>query len=178
MNGKKTPKKNGRPRKDVDLELLESLCSDQCTDAEIAAALDISIDTITRRKAEAGPFAEVYKRGKETGKTSLRRLQWQTAQGIEPKVMRDDDGHIMRDQKGGVVCTPGQPPHATMQIWLGKQLLGQQETVKTDMVISGGKAPVEVSLTPESMAKALEILADSGALKRGAGDAKGQSGSS
>jgi hypothetical protein len=53
-------------------------------------------------------FCGLYKKGMDNGKMSLRRLQYQSAQ----------DGNV------------------TMQIWLGKQWLGQRENldiVKTDM---------------------------------------------
>jgi hypothetical protein len=99
---KSTAKKTGRPRKELDLALIENLAMIQCTDSEIAAALNVSVDTITRRKKEP-TFADAYERGKQGGKRSLRRLQWLSA------------------EKGGFV----------MQIWLGKQYLGQQDRQTT-----------------------------------------------
>ncbi len=95
-------KKGGRPRKEVDLELLGKLCAMQCTDLEICAVLDISHDTLLRRKkgkTSKGSFAYVYKNNKEKGKASLRRMQWQKAR----------EGNT------------------TLLIWLGKQLLGQKD---------------------------------------------------
>ena len=101
----KTPKKTGRPRKELDPQLVEDLATLQCTDEEIASALHVSVDTITRRKKDDPAFAEAYQRGKDQGKRSLRRLQWQSA------------------QKGSYV----------MQIWLGKQYLNQKDRQHTEI---------------------------------------------
>src|SRR6204780_2624518 len=87
--------KRGRPKKFVDLELVEKLAHIQCTYGEIAATLGVSVDTLQRNKN----FAVVYKKGAEGGRKSLRRMQFEAA------------------NKGNVV----------MQIWLGKQYLGQSD---------------------------------------------------
>jgi|SRR5579863_3912447 len=93
--------KRGRPKKFVDLEMVERLAHIQCTHTEIASALGISVDTLTRHRQ----FAEVYKRGAEGGRKSLRRMQFESA------------------NKGNVV----------MQIWLGKQYLGQSDHVTSEV---------------------------------------------
>jgi hypothetical protein len=95
MNSPKDKPKRGRPKKFVDLELVERLASIQCTHSEIASTLGVSVDTLQRNK----DFAVVYKRGAEGGRKSLRRMQFESA------------------NKGNVV----------MQIWLGKQYLGQSD---------------------------------------------------
>jgi len=100
-----TRKKTGRPRKQLDLQLVEDLATLQCTDEELSSALHVSVDTITRRKKDDAAFAEAYQRGKDQGKRSLRRLQWQSA------------------QKGSYV----------MQIWLGKQYLSQKDRQHTEI---------------------------------------------
>jgi hypothetical protein len=63
----------GRPKKDIDPELVRRMASIQCTTPEIAAALGVSEDTIERR------FAGILKVGREHGKTSLRRHMWKAA---------------------------------------------------------------------------------------------------
>ena len=93
--------KRGRPKKHVDLELVERLAHIQCTHAEIAATLGVSVDTLQRNKE----FAVVYKKGAEGGRKSLRRMQFEAA------------------SKGNVV----------MQIWLGKQYLGQSDHLKSEV---------------------------------------------
>lgn len=82
-----------RPKKKIDQSLVEKLASIHCTMAEIASVCDCSVDTLERR------FAEAIKKAKDKGKSSLRRLQWESA------------------QKG----------NNTMLIWLGKQILGQRD---------------------------------------------------
>lgn len=85
----------------MDLALVEKLAHIQCTYAEIAATLDVSVDTLQRNK----DFAAVYKRGAEGGRKSLRRMQFESA------------------NRGNVV----------MQIFLGKQYLGQSDHVKSEV---------------------------------------------
>lgn len=84
-----------RPKKQIDPIEVEKLAAMGCANTEIAAFFDCSADTIERR------FAGVLRKGREKGKTKLRRLQWQAA------------------EKGNVV----------MLIWLGKQYLGQKEHI-------------------------------------------------
>jgi len=88
------------------------------TDEELAAFLDCSVDTITRLKKDPA-FLAAYEKGKSEGKLSLRRSQMKAAL----------DGNI------------------TMQIWMGKQLLGQsdkqdinanvKQTPKVELVLNG-----------------------------------------
>src|ERR1700704_4037634 len=73
-NGTLKPKR-GRPKKFVDLELVEKLAHIQCTYAEVASTLGVSVDTLQRNK----DFAVVYKRGAEGGRKSLRRMQFESA---------------------------------------------------------------------------------------------------
>src|SRR4051794_3413381 len=97
----KPTNKGGRPRKEIDQPTFERLCEVQCTLEEIAHVLDVSEDTVERwckRTYELG-FADAYKKSSATGKTSLRRYQFDAA------------------KKG----------NTTMLIWLGKQYLGQTD---------------------------------------------------
>jgi len=94
--------KMGRPKIEIDYVLLERLCTIQCTDAEIAACLKISEQTLDNRKRDDPTFLSIYKTAKDGGKMSLRREMYAKA-------------------KGGNV---------TMMIWLSKQYLGMAD--KTD----------------------------------------------
>lgn len=87
----------GRPKLQIDAEQVEKLASIHCTMNEIAAIMGCSVDTLENR------FSDVIEKGRDKGKASLRRLQWQTAQSGS----------------------------AAMQIWLGKQLLGQRDRHET-----------------------------------------------
>jgi hypothetical protein len=85
----------GRPKKVVDYALVEKLANIQCTEVEISEILEISTRTLQKDKE----FLRIYKKGLESGKSSLRRLQWKAAEKGNP----------------------------TMLVWLGKQYLNQKD---------------------------------------------------
>lgn len=91
-----------RPKIQIDPILVEKLASIQCTMIEIAAVVGCSVDTLERR------FADVIARAREKGKTSLRRMQWKSA----------DEGSV------------------PMQIWLGRNILGQSDKKESDIYLS------------------------------------------
>ena len=99
-----------RPEIEIDATLVEKLASIQCSKSEIAAIVGCSVDTLDRR------FAEQMHKGREHGKMSLRRRQFDVA------------------NKG----------NATMLIWLGKQWLSQRDKTSAELSGPDGK-PVEVS---------------------------------
>ena len=102
----------GRPRIEFNAKLFENLCHIQCTQEEIAATMGMSVDTLERRVKEVYEgrvFAVVFAEKREGGKSSLRRAQWKNA--IE---------------KGNPV----------MQIFLGKNLLGQKDKQEVDQNIN------------------------------------------
>lgn len=81
------------PKKEINDTQVYKLAQLMCTHEEIASFFNVSTDTVARR------YAELIKRGQETGKMSLRRKQWKLA-----------------DKSAG------------MCIWLGKQYLDQVDT--------------------------------------------------
>ena len=74
--------KTGRPQKKITIEEFEKLCGLHCTQEEIAAWFECSIDTITRwcKRIYGKTFAELYNIYKAKGKISLRRLQLKHAE--------------------------------------------------------------------------------------------------
>jgi hypothetical protein len=111
------PRKNkpgaGRPPKEVNLETLAGLARIQCTMSEMSAVLHVSVDTLERN------YADVIKTAQESGRASLRRVQYLAAVGP--------------------VNAAGQPTgkgNPAMMIWLGKQLLGQRD--RADLDLTGG----------------------------------------
>ena len=68
--------KRGRPKKEIDYEVVEKLASIMATQEEIATFFDVSVRTLQRRKE----FCHVYKKGIDHGKMSLRRYQYAMAQ--------------------------------------------------------------------------------------------------
>jgi len=89
----------GRPRLEFDLRLVEDLARLQCTEAEMASLLGFTREGFRKRKHRQPELVGVIEKGREAGQCSLRRLQWKSA----------SNGNI------------------AMQIWLGKQYLGQRE---------------------------------------------------
>jgi hypothetical protein len=94
----------GRPKIVIDYEMVEKLAHIQCTQEEMASVLGLSL----RKLQQDEEFMRIYKKGMDTGRSSLRRLQWKAA------------------EKG----------NTTMLIWLGKQYLSQREPT-TDTYIPG-----------------------------------------
>lgn len=96
-----------RPRKTIDYEILEELCGIQCTGEECASILKVDYDTLNRilKRDGHGGFTEYFKKHSDSGKASLRRVQFKSAL----------DGSV------------------PMMIWLGKQHLGQKD--KSDVAV-------------------------------------------
>lgn len=90
----------GRPKKEISMDTFRGLCRIQCTEAEIAAVFECSIDTIERwcKREFKQTFADVYKKLSAGGKVSLRRTQFKLAE-----------------------------TSTAMAIFLGKQYLGQKD---------------------------------------------------
>lgn len=86
-----------RPLKKILLseEQIQYLASIGCTDTEVAHLAGLKDPGNVRKR-----FDKIMRKGRDEGKTRLRKLQWQRA------------------QKGS----------DTMLIWLGKQILGQTDT--------------------------------------------------
>lgn len=86
---------DGRPKTVIPYEQVRRLARLQCTQQEIADYLDISVDTLQRDER----FMELYRRGMNHGRMSVRRAQYRAMlQGNQ-----------------------------TMLVWLGKQYLGQRD---------------------------------------------------
>ena len=93
-----------RPNCSKDWKDFDGLCKLQCTLKEIAGFFEVSEDTIERRveSEKEMKFADYYNQASAGGKISLRRHQYKTAM----------DGN------------------ASLLIWLGKQWLGQKDSIK------------------------------------------------
>lgn len=111
-----------RPQIQIDKNQFEQLCAMQCTLAEIAYWFHCSEDTIERwclrtytdENDQPIGFAEAYKNYSVAGKISLRRFQFKMAE-----------------------------KHPNMAIWLGKQWLGQRDTIDVGMNIDDKAREVE-----------------------------------
>lgn len=92
-----------RPRLEIDEDTVEKLASIMCTMEEMSHILGCSVDTLERR------FADVINKGRNNGKMSLRRWQWEA-------------------------CKKG---NSALLIWMGKQHLGQKEKLESDISVEG-----------------------------------------
>lgn len=92
--------KMGRPRKEIDQKIFENLCGIQCTEAEICSVFDCCEDTLNAwcKRTYGETFSDTYKKKRQLGKPSIRRMQWELAK-----------------------------KNASMAIFLGKQYLGQSD---------------------------------------------------
>ena len=162
----KNPKGGGRPKTEIDLTQLTNLCRLSPTYAEIATFFCCSEETIQRKIVSDEAFLTAYKKGINDGKLHLRRLQIQTATGREPRLFKDNDGNAVLNAKGRPILIEGEPPNPTMQIWLGKQLLGQ---VDRQEVTGKDGGPIEqrtsLSIDATTLASAFAILRDAGGVR-------------
>lgn len=109
----------GAPRKEIDWKEFDKLCALQCTEQEIADWFEMDTNTLELRIREVYDlkFSELFRQKRGRGKIALRRMQMQTAEKGNP----------------------------TMQIWLGKQYLGQTDKNEIDrndtvnIIVNGSK---------------------------------------
>lgn len=97
--------RTGRPKKKIDKNNFEAMCAYQCTLEEICAFLGVTDKTLNTwcKKEYGATFSVVFKQKRELGKMSLRRKQWALADKSAP-----------------------------MAIFLGKQYLGQKDTIEVE----------------------------------------------
>ena len=120
----RTPGMSGPKPKPVDWGMVFKLAKIGCTPSEIAATMDMCEATLTSRPE----FFDVFKKGSENGKSSLRRLQWKSAAS----------------------------GNAIMQIFLGKQKLGQADKFTTELTGSNGGI-VEIATSRKPSLDKLDI---------------------
>lgn len=85
----------------IDKKQFENMCAIQCTREEIISLFDVSKDTLIRwcKETYGCDFETIFAQKRQLGKSSLRRSQWKSA----------ENGNV------------------SMQIFLGKNLLGQSD---------------------------------------------------
>lgn len=129
------PKASGRPSWDwvEHVEQFKKLLQMQCTDEEMAAWFEISVETFAKNK-ERHEFFDFYKRNKEKGKISLRRSLWQGAIGSGMKKKEreyvDEDGTLVRES----IVEVAVKPCMTRQIFLSKNYLGMADASREEVV--------------------------------------------
>lgn len=96
--------KMGRPQVKIDKDQFEKLCVLHCTSEEVAGFFDCNADTVQAwcKRTYGMTFSAVFKIKSASGNVSLRRWQFKAAEA----------GNV------------------GMLIWLGKQYLGQRDTLE------------------------------------------------
>ena len=101
-----------RPKKEIDYELASRLARIHCTNEEIASCLGVNATYWYDLLKRDPKLSEALEKARGEGRASLRRLQWQNA-------------------------TSG---NVTMQIWLGKQILSQNDISRNEITGKNGDA--------------------------------------
>ena len=118
-------KKNGRPETPIDWKQVENLLMAGCLGTEVAASIGISEDTLYRRvvkELKYESFTAYSAEFKQKGDSLLKAKQFESA---------------IKDK------------NIPMQIWLGKQRLGQKD--KTDLEVNSvSKVHIEVPKKPDN----------------------------
>ncbi len=134
LNGRFT-KNNNAARIPVEIDWKQAgfLCQIHCTKEEVGAFFGLSVRTLERRcESDLGiPFADFYTQKREVGRISLRRSQYLSAMGEKGKTVTRTihrDGTVLETEKEEYIL----PPSIPMQIWLGKNQLGQKNEVSID----------------------------------------------
>jgi len=118
-----------RPKEPIDVALVEYLASRLYRDHEIAAALGLTREAFRKRTTRDPAVAQALAKGRAAFAIRLRQLQWEAA------------------RRGSV----------RMQIWLGRQYLGQQITPRA--AVRQARVPGRLALLedPEQLARVREL---------------------
>ena len=113
-------------RAQIDLGVVERSAAIGCSREEIASVLGIDRVTFYRNIRKDVNLQDAFENGAAKGRATLRRLQWKGA----------EDGN------------------ATMLVWLGKQLLGQQDSMVLTADLNIHRVLSEEPLTIEQWTEA------------------------
>lgn len=119
--------KGGRPRKEIDKDMLSAVAHLQPTIEEMAAAFKVSVNTFKARLDDNVELREILEQAKNSGRLSLRRMMWKNA-------------------------TNG---NTTMQIWLSKQYLNMQDKQVVEQSIDFSKVNLS-SLSDDQLDRLIE----------------------
>ena len=110
-------------------DVLNGLCEIHCTPKEICSVLKASWDQMDYacRRTHSMTFSEYRETMNDGGKASLRRMQWQSA------------------EKGNV----------TMQIWLGKNILRQNDSISISQEITAER---DVKIAREAVERNPDLI--------------------
>lgn len=110
----KTPekKKMGRPKTQIDYDLVLKLSSMMCTEEEIATVFNCSTKTLQRDEE----FCRTFKKGQENGKMSLRRIQWKHAEKNASMAMFLGKVYLNQKEREEEAKTPREMPEMEITV--------------------------------------------------------------
>lgn len=119
---KKTKKKMGRPKIEIDKNKFEALCALQCTQIEIAEQFHVCEDTLNKwcKDTYGITYSEVFRQKRQPGFTSLRRRMYESSKNS-----------------------------TAMQIFLAKNWLGMSDKQDTNMNIET-QPQIEIKIVDNS----------------------------
>jgi hypothetical protein len=123
-----SPKSRGRPPLDIDPETVEGMASFGASIEDVADFLEVSRDTVERH------FAAIFHKHKAGKRIKLQQAQFLSAIGREPRAARPANPETGEPAVSGRI---GYHPSVKMQMWLGKQWLGQSEKVEVPVDADG-----------------------------------------
>jgi len=131
-------------KKEIDLNMIESLARIGCTDEEMAVVVGCASRTIERRRKADEAFRDAETRGTATMKLSLRRGLFRIV---------GDDTH---------------PKQITALIFLAKTVLGMSERHQVDIPnkVTVQHELVDAEPDPARIASIVNVLRDAGVLDR------------
>lgn len=134
----------GRPKKEIDHNLLKKLAEAQCTDLEIAANLGIGINTLHDN------FREEIAYARAVGLSLLRLAQWEKAIDKKDTTMLKHLGKIYLGQRDEISLTTEEPSvRLLLNRWEGNgpKINASNVVVKT-VTSDKTQEPPQVSLQP------------------------------
>ena len=119
----------GRPRKKVDIEMLEGLCAIDCTNDEIVALLKVSWPTLYRN------FEEVIKKGRELRKISVRRdlYRMSKADKVAAAIFLSKNVLGYKDHPIGSEQGAGEIDALSNALMMGKVILDREEEINANL---------------------------------------------
>ena len=146
---------NGSKRLNLDWDLIGSLAAIQCTEDEIAFVLKCHVNTLRNHctRTQGCILGDFLEKHRGSGRASLRRKQFEGALGREGKLLTNDKGQLILDEKGRpqweIIPLA---PNPTMLIWLGKQYLAQSDKQEVASTVNGNIKLSASDLSDEELA--------------------------
>lgn len=131
--------KSNRKPTPINWDIVSEMCRIHCTEKEIADVLKTTRTTLLHacQREKGMDFKEYYEQFQGSGKVSLRRSLWRSAEGYEGDILRDNTGNIIFNIKTGQpIIINTQKPEIAAQIFLATQpnILGMVNAHRQEII--------------------------------------------